>query len=97
VKATETTRGRGRLYRRNQTHAHAGTALRAGTVARIAGPLGLPRWAGAQDVIHAVARATGRPAEQIDAVRYSPPPQDAASLVAPAEALGTTESEVPRR
>lgn len=97
VKATETTRGRGRLYRRNQAHAHAGTALRAGTVARVSGILGLARWSEAHDVVQAIARATGRPAEQINRVLYSPPPQDEASLAALAEALDIMESEVHRR
>lgn len=97
VKATETTRGRGRLYRRHRTHAHAATSLRAGTVARISGLLGLARWSGADDVVQAIARATGRPTEQIHWVLYSPPPQDEAALAALAEALDTMESEVHHR
>lgn len=97
VRATETTRGRGRLYRRHQTHAHAGTALRAGTVARVAAALGLPRWANPEEVAGAIARATGRSPEEIDSVLYSPPPHDEAALALLAEALDTMESEVHRR
>lgn len=94
VKASETTRGRGRLYRRNEAFAHAGSALRAGAVARISGRLGLARWAQRDDVVQAIARATGRHPEQVDAVLYSPPPHDDASLIALTEALDTIESEV---
>ena len=43
VRAGETTRGRGRLYRRARSYGHAAAALRAGTAARSAGRLGLPR------------------------------------------------------
>lgn len=97
VRATETTRGRGRLYRRNEAFAHAGSALRAGAVDRLAGRLGLSRSAGADEVVHAIAQATGRPPEQIHSVLYSPPPHDNASLVALAEALDIMESEVHHR
>ncbi|MGC0274212.1 DUF4350 domain-containing protein [Pseudactinotalea sp. Z1739] len=97
VRAAETTRGRGRLYRRNKTHAHAGTALRAGTVARVSGKLGLARWAQRDDVVLTISRATGRTPDQIDSVLYGPPPHDEASLAALAEALDTMESEVHRR
>ncbi len=94
VKATETTRGRGRLYRRHGTHAHAGAALRAGTVARLAGPLGLTRWSGQEEVVGAICRATGRPAEHVESLLYGPPPHDDASLTALAQGLQTMESEV---
>lgn len=97
VKATETTRGRGRLYRRHGAFGHAGSALRAGAVERLAGRLGLSRSAGPDEVVHAVAHATGRPPEQIQSVLYSPPPHDNDSLVALAEALDTMESEVHTR
>ncbi|HLS24712.1 MAG TPA: DUF4350 domain-containing protein [Beutenbergiaceae bacterium] len=94
VRATETTRGRGRLYRRHRTHAHAGAALRAGTVARMSGRLGLARWSGRDDVVQAISGATGRPPEQIDSVLYGPSPHDDASLTALAQALHMMESEV---
>src|SRR4029079_9085813 len=55
VRAGETTRGRGRLYRRGRSHGHAAAALRAGTAARSAARLGLPRSAGAPVVVDAIA------------------------------------------
>ncbi|WP_022918165.1 DUF4350 domain-containing protein [Ruania albidiflava] len=97
VRATETTRGRGRLYRRGRAHAHAAAALRAGTISRVAGRIGLPRTATGADVVDALSRATGRPPEAIDSLLYGPPPTDDASLVALTQALDTLESEVHRR
>jgi len=97
VRATETTRGRGRLYRRGRAHAHAAAALRAGTISRVAGRIGLPRTATGPEVVDALSRATGRPPEAIDSLLYGPPPTDDASLVALTQALDILESEVHRR
>ncbi|HIZ36285.1 MAG TPA: DUF4350 domain-containing protein [Candidatus Ruania gallistercoris] len=96
VRATETTRGRGRLYRRGRSYAHAAAALRAGTISRIAARLGLPRTATGPDVVEALSRATGRPPEAIDSLLYGPPPTDDASLITLTQALDILESEVHR-
>lgn len=96
VKATETTRGRARLYRRAGAHAHAASALRAGFVARVAGRIGLPSHAGPDQVIESLARASGRPPQAISDVLYGPPPTDDAGLTALTQALDTLESEVQR-
>lgn len=96
VRAAETTLGRGRLYRRARSRGHAAAALRAGTAHRAAGRLGLPRSAGAADVIDAVARATGRSTEQVAGLLYGPPPQDDAGLLDLARRLDELESEVHR-
>lgn len=96
VPAAETTRGRGRLYRRSRAHGHAAAALRAGTARRAAARLGLPRSAGAPAVIEALAAATGRPADEVAALLYGPPPTDDAGLTALARRLDDLESEVHR-
>ena len=96
VRATETTRGRGRLYRRGRAYQHAAAALRAGTISRIASRVGLPRTASGPEVVEALSRATGRPPEAIDSLLYGPPPTDDASLVTLTQALDTLESEVHR-
>lgn len=96
VRATETTRGRGRLYRRGRAYAHAAAALRAGTISRVAGRIGLPRTATGAEVVDALARATGRPPAAIDSLLYGPPPTDDESLVTLTQALDTLESEVHR-
>lgn len=96
VRAAETTLGRGRLYRRSRSRGHAAAALRAGTARRAAARLGLPRSAGAADVIDALARATGHSTEQVAGLLYGPPPIDDAGLLQLARQLDKLESEVHR-
>ncbi len=97
VRATETTRGRGRLYRRARAHAHAAGALRAGLLARVAGRVGLPTHAAPAEIVETLARASGRDHQAIHDVLYGPPPTDDEGLVALTHALDTLESEVQRR
>lgn len=96
VRAAEATVGRGRLYRRARAYGHAAAALRAGTASRIASRLGLPRAAGAAEVIDAAVRATGRPREQVAGLLYGPPPTDDTGLTVLARLLDQLESEVHR-
>jgi len=94
VRASETTRGRGRLYRRAGSRGHAGAGLRASAADRLATRLGLPRSADAASLVDAVARATGRPPEQVAHLLYGPPPADDAALLELARHLDQIESEV---
>jgi hypothetical protein len=96
VRAAEATIGRGRLYRKARSRGHAAAALRAGAATRTATRLGLPRSAGATDVIDAVARATGRTIEQVAGLLYGPPPTDDTGLLRLARQLDELESEVHR-
>jgi hypothetical protein len=96
VRSAETTRGRGRLYRRSRSYGHAAAALRAGTATRAAARVGLPRTAGAPAVIDALARATGRPSDEVAALLYGPPPTDDVGLAQLARRLDELESEVHR-
>jgi len=94
VRAAETTRGRGRLYRRTGARGHAAAGLRASAADRLATRLGLPRSADAATLVDAVARATGRPGEQVAQLLYGPPPADDAALLELARHLDRIESEV---
>lgn len=96
VKATETTRGRGRLYRRSGAHGHAAAALRAGLVARVARRVGLPSHADPDQVVETLARASGRSPEAIRDVLYGPAPTSDTELTFLTHALDTLESEVLR-
>ncbi len=96
VHSSETVRGRGRLYRRSRAYGHAAAALRAGTARRCATRVGLARSADAVTVIEALARATTRPAEEIAALLYGPPPTDDTGLAHLARRLDDLESEVHR-
>ncbi len=96
VRAAETTRGRGRLYRRSRSRGHAAAGLRAATADRLARRLGLPRSADATAVTDAAVRATGRPTHEVADLLYGPPPADDAALTTLARRLDTLESEVYR-
>jgi len=96
VRAAETTRGRGRLYRRSRVYGHAAAALRAGVATRAAARVGLPRSADAPAVIDALARATRWPVDEVAALLYGPPPTNDAGLVNLARRLDDLDSEVHR-
>ena len=96
VRAAETTRGRGRLYRRAHSYGHAAAALRAGAATRSATRVGLPRTAGAAAMSDALARATGRSTDDVADLLYGPPPSDDAGLELLARRLDDLESEVHR-
>jgi len=66
VKAVETTRNLGRLYRRSGDRSHAAAALRAGARRRIAERLRLPRGVPPDRLVEDVAGRTGRPVHEID-------------------------------
>jgi hypothetical protein len=65
VKAIETTRNLGRLYRRSGDRTHAARALRRATRRRLADRLGLPRNPPDEAVTAAVADRTGRSLDQV--------------------------------
>jgi hypothetical protein len=65
VKAIETTRNLGRLYRRAGDRTHAATALRRASRARLAERLRLPRHASDDVLVAAVAERTRRPESDV--------------------------------
>lgn len=89
VRSGETTRGRGRLYRRARAHGHAAAALRAAAAARCASRLGLPRSAGATELVDAIAHAIGRDPRAVADLLYGPPPHDDPGLARLAAYLTT--------
>lgn len=94
VRAGETTRGRGRLYRRGRARGRAAASLRAATASRLASAVGLPRTAGRSELVDAVAHVSGRERPAVDALLYGVPPADDAALLALARALTDLEREV---
>ncbi|GMA25161.1 hypothetical protein GCM10025864_29200 [Luteimicrobium album] len=94
VRASEATRGRGRLYRAGGSRGHAAAGLRAATAARLAARLGVPAGATPEALVDAVVRATGRPAPDVHGLLYGPPPPDDAALLTLARHLDDLESEV---
>ncbi|WP_084124183.1 DUF4350 domain-containing protein [Demequina sp. NBRC 110054] len=94
VRASEATRGRGRLYRRGRARGHAAAALRAGAASRLAARLSLSRSAPRAAVVAAIAQHTRRDDAEIDSLLYGPPPADDAALTRLVAALDALESEV---
>lgn len=92
VRAIETTRSRGRLYRRAGDRGHAAEALRAATRRRLTERL---RPADEAGLLREVASRTGRsPAEVAALLGPAPPPPTDADLVALATALTALDQEV---
>lgn len=94
VHAAETTRGRGRLYRRSRSHGHAAAALRAGAARRLATTLGLPASAGPTTLVPAVAAAANRSEAEVGQLLYGPPPATETDLLHLSSQLDVLESEV---
>lgn len=96
VRASEATRGRARLYRRARASGRATAALRGAAALRMARRLGVPRAAGRDALVAAIARATNRPLTDVDRILYGPAPTTEATMMTIIEELDTLESEVHR-
>lgn len=98
VRAVETARSRGRMYRRSGDRGHAAGALRRAARADVASRLGLDRRASTTDVVDATVRHTGAPPERVaallDDTTYTPATDQ--DLVALAQELARLRREVRR-
>ncbi|QVT78652.1 putative membrane protein [Nocardioides aquaticus] len=100
VRAVETTRSRGRLYRSAGDRPHAATALRAAARARLAERLGLGAAGGGADrvepLVRAVATATGQDAGRVAALLDpdAPTPTTDHDLITLAQDLDRLDREV---
>ncbi len=91
VRASETTEGRGRVYRAARARDTAAGALRGGAVARLAPRLGNPD---PPALVTLIAERTGRSAVAVEALLYGPVPSDDDALVRLADDLDTLSREV---
>ena len=98
VKAIETTRSRGRLYRRAGDRAHAAAALRAAARTRASDRLGLGTRPDPDALVRDLARHTARPVEEIDHLLgpEAPTPATDHDLIALAGHLAELDREVRR-
>lgn len=94
VKAAETTEARGRLYQASGDARRAADQLRNHALRTIPRRLGVSRHAPVEDVVTAVARATGRDYPSVFALLAGPLPTTNDGLVAFATDLSTLEEEV---
>ena len=92
VRAVETTEARGRLYHRASDRALAARSLRAGSRARLITRLGLPP--SSAGLVDAVARATGRPPTDVEALLDGPNPDTDTDLLLLAQRLSDLEESV---
>ncbi len=98
VKAIETTRSRGRLYRKANDRPHAARSLRAAALASAAARLSLPATTRPEVVIRQVAQRTGREPAQVHFLLApdAPAPPTDSDLITLAADLATLEEEVRR-
>lgn len=102
VRATETTEGRARLYRRARARGHAAEALRAAARTRLAACVGFGRAAAdgpasiETALIEAVTARTGRAAAEVRVLLYGPAPRDDQAMVELANRLDDCERKVRR-
>jgi hypothetical protein len=94
VPASEAATGLGRLYRQSGARGHAAAGLRAATIRRFAGRLGLPPSAGPELVLERVAAATALPPPQLEDLLYGPAPTSDSALVELAARLSDLEGRV---
>jgi hypothetical protein len=98
VKAIETARSRGRLYRRSGDRRHAAGALRRAARRTLAERLHLPATVAEDVLVRDVTRHVGRPVEQVAALidHDAPTPATDHDLIALATDLTALEEEVRR-
>jgi hypothetical protein len=94
VKASETMLGRARLYEKSSARLRALDALRIGAIQRLASACGLPRAAGVDEVVAAVASVTGAQVGDIRRLLVDDVPGSDAELVRLSDALLTLERDV---
>lgn len=94
VKASETMLGRARLYEKSSARLRALDALRVGSIQRLAAACGLPRSAGLDEVVAAVASVTGAQVGDIHRLLVDDVPGSDADLVRLSDALLTLERDV---
>nr|WP_300339357.1 DUF4350 domain-containing protein [Actinomyces sp.] len=97
VHATETTRGRARLYHLAGDRHRAARALRAAAARRLGHRLGVPASADPGTLVAAVASAAGRSERSVHQLLYGPVPDSHRSLTDLASQLDHLESEVSHR
>jgi hypothetical protein len=94
VRASETLEGRARLYQKSSARTHALDALRIGAIGRLARLCGLSAGASADDVVGAVASATGRDPAELRSLLLDELPGRDARLVQLSDDLSTLERDV---
>lgn len=94
VKASDTTRSRGELYRRARDLPRTSAVLRTATVGRVSRSLAVHRSAPPDTVVAAVAGRTGRSPGEVHQLLYGDPPPTEAALTTLTDQLRELERQV---
>ncbi|WP_353947074.1 DUF4350 domain-containing protein [Streptomyces sp. HUAS MG91] len=96
IRASETTEGRARLYRKANARDRAANALRISTRTKLAPLIGIPvsRAHTPEIFLPALARQLPTPGQDLHALLFGPPPTTDAALIALADHLDALEREV---
>jgi hypothetical protein len=94
VRSAETVEGRGQLYRAAGSRDTAAESLRGGAIDRLARRLGAGLRPTPEALAELVARRSTRPASDVHALLYGPPPADDDALVRLARDLDALTREV---
>lgn len=97
VRALETTRSRGQMYRKARDVGRTAEVLRIGTRTRLARYLGLGAAVGGTELVRAVAVALDRPVADVEAILLGPAPPSEDALLDLSRDLITMEEEVRHR
>lgn len=92
VRASETMHGRARLYQKSSDYLHTLDALRVGTIDRLGTLCGLPSNATVDEVIRAVAAATGQHPQALAELLRDARPRSEAQLIRLSDELLNIES-----
>lgn len=96
IRASESTRGRARLYRAAGATGRATASLRAASAVRMGRRLGVGRSSEKDALVNAIVRATGRQRDYVEALLYGPAPQNESQMMTLIDQIDTLESEVHR-
>ncbi|MFD8566383.1 DUF4350 domain-containing protein [Streptomyces sp. NPDC057694] len=96
IRASETTEGRARLYRKANARDRAASALRISTRTKLAPLIGIPvsQAHTPETFLPALARQLPTPGRDLHALLFGPPPTTDAALIALADHLDALEREV---
>lgn len=94
VRASETMRGRARLYQKSSARQHALDSLRVGTITRIASKLGLPSTANVDAIVAAASARIGSDPAAVRRLLVDQLPATDADLISLSDALLTLERSV---
>jgi len=94
VRASETMRGRARLYQKSSARQHALDSLRVGTITRIASKLGLPSTASVDAIVAAASARIGSDPAAVRRLLVDQLPATDAELISLSDALLTLERSV---